>query len=36
MKIQFLTYDISKSMGLNNLKIFRGIQNELKNIFGEF
>ena len=29
MKIQFLTYDISKSMGLKNLKKFRGIQNKL-------
>ena len=29
MKIQFLTSDISKSMGLKNLKKFRGIQNKL-------
>ena len=29
MKIQFLTSDISKSMGLKNLKKFGGIQNKL-------
>ena len=29
MKIQFLASDISKSMGLKNLKKFRGIQNKL-------
>ena len=35
MKIQFLTSNISKTMGQKNLKKFRGIQNKLI-IFGEF
>ena len=29
MKIKFLTSDISKSMGLRNLKKLKGIQNKL-------
>ena len=29
MKIQFLTSDISTTMGLKNLKEFKGIQNKL-------
>ena len=29
MKIQFLTSDISKTMGQKNLKKFRGIQDKL-------
>ena len=36
MKIQFLTSNVSKTMGQKNLKKFSGIQNKFKNIFGEF
>ena len=31
-----LSIDMSKTMGIKNLKEIRGIQNKLKNIFGKF